>query len=202
MGALAAGSKACRGASARPDGAWWWAVRPAAVANQLAVSASTLRELSTLYADWLSPVAARGRDRPGAHRRYTPEDIKILSEIGSLVQAGYPREKVRAMLRAPAERAGFAVAQLPARDGRDDEIARLKRELEAERDLVKHVYGRVAPLEQRLEEARAKIEKLQRALAQAELANTLLQRENGALRFELDEIARERQRPLWKRVLS
>jgi hypothetical protein len=39
-------------------------------------------------------------------------------------------------------------------------------------------------------------------LKQAELANTLLRRENGALRFQLEEIARERQRPLWKRVLS
>ena len=133
-------------------------VRPAAVAGQLAVSASTLREWSTLYAEWLSPVAARGRDRPGAHRRYTPEDIGVLSEVARVLQAGYRREDVPRMLRPRAERASGSLAQPSARDERADEIAGLKRELEAERDLVKHVYGRVAPLEQRLEETGRRLE--------------------------------------------
>ena len=125
-------------------------------------------------------MAARGRDRPGAHRRYTPEDIGVLSDIARLLQAGGSgREDVRARLRRPAERPRDPLVQPPARDERDDEIAPLKRELESERDLVEHVYGRVAPLQRRLEEARASIESLQRALAQAEMANTLLRRENA-----------------------
>lgn len=180
--------------------------RPAAVARRLAVSASTLREWSTLYAEWLSPVAARGRDRPGAHRRYTPEDIGVLAQVAQVLQAGFGREAVPRMLRQRQQRTNDSLSPPSARD---DEIARLKRELEAEHDLVKHVYGRLAPLEQRLEQtgrrleqARADVEKVRLALAQNELANSVLRRENGALRLQLDEIARERARPLWKRVLS
>src|SRR5438477_12575732 len=50
-------------------------LRPKEVRTQLAVSASTLRDWSTAYKDYLSP-AAQVAPAPGrAHRRYTAADV-------------------------------------------------------------------------------------------------------------------------------
>lgn len=74
---------------------------PSDVAHELNVSSSTLRRWSTEFADFLSGFAGRPELSPSGepvHRRYTDEDVKILSSISELLSRGLTYREIAAQL--------------------------------------------------------------------------------------------------------
>lgn len=80
----------------RPSGA---VLRPAEVAEALAVSPATLRRWSRRFAPFLRAAEAAGE---GGHRRYTPEDLATLRQIKERLEAGATYDEVETLLRQAA----------------------------------------------------------------------------------------------------
>lgn len=66
---------------------------PRDVANELEISTSTLRRWSDEFADYLSIGAGTAKGR--SHRRYTDNDVGMLSKIKMLMDSGLTYEQVR-----------------------------------------------------------------------------------------------------------
>jgi len=77
-------------------------LRPADAARQLGIPASTLRRWSRRFAAFLSPEANGAARENGfrSHRRYTPEDLRVLARCKTLLSAGRTFEQVAAMLES------------------------------------------------------------------------------------------------------
>lgn len=74
--------------------------RPAEAAQLLGIPASTLRRWSGQFADFLS--SARREPGDGGHRRYTPADLQVLSEVKQMLGRGMTYQQVRARLAQQA----------------------------------------------------------------------------------------------------
>ena len=75
-------------------------LRPSEVADQLGISAATLRRWSSRFSDLLD--LADGGQESGSHRRYTEHDLEMLASVKRLLEQGwtdalralYPDEKI------------------------------------------------------------------------------------------------------------
>ena len=183
-------------------------LRPKQVCAQLAVSASTLRDWSTAFKDYLSP-AAQAVPAPGhAHRRYTAADVQVLARIGELVHRGHGREEIKRLLSPPAQ--PVAPAGTPASTPDADLAGRLRR-LE---DALAHARARVGLLEEQVVEDEHRLEaeraahaetrrallEAQRKLAEAQRANARLVDANLGLHAQVARLEREVNAPVWQRV--
>jgi len=70
--------------------------RPTEIARSLDVSPSTIRRWSELFADHLSALAKP--TEPGQHRKYTEDDLAVLSYIASRTIAGVSLEEIAELL--------------------------------------------------------------------------------------------------------
>ena len=80
------------------------ALRPAEVAEQLGISAATLRRWSSRFGEFLE-LGDSGQDG-GSHRRYTANDVATLARVQQLLEQGWTYEQVADRLKqgsGPAE---------------------------------------------------------------------------------------------------
>lgn len=71
-------------------------LRPSEVADQLGISAATLRRWSSRFGDLLD-LADSGQES-GSHRRYTTHDLETLAHIKRLLEQGWTYEQVASQL--------------------------------------------------------------------------------------------------------
>jgi DNA-binding transcriptional MerR regulator len=96
--------------------------RPKEVAEQLAISAASLRHWSNEFADYLSPAAQKQITGKGtsAQRRYTDHDIVVFTKVKQLLSDGNTYEEVLRRLQAePLDESGEDIleASRPAPNG-------------------------------------------------------------------------------------
>jgi DNA-binding transcriptional MerR regulator len=136
-------------------------LRPKDVRAQLSVSASTLRDWTTWFKEYLSP-AVQVTPEPGrVHRRYTAADVQKLAQIGQLLHLGHKREEVKRQLGAPDRSEHSACGQESEQDRR---VQALEASLARARGLIKSLKSECGRAEQ-LREA----ESAAKAQAQREL---------------------------------
>lgn len=84
--------------------------RPQEAAQRLGIASSTLRLWSSHFANELSDIARKvdpGGGGSAAQRRYTDDDIRILSQVKQFLGQGLTYEEVKRRLRPPSvERSG------------------------------------------------------------------------------------------------
>ncbi|RUA16268.1 MAG: hypothetical protein DSY55_04560 [Clostridia bacterium] len=103
-------------------------MRPAEVIQTLGIPASTLRRWSRRFASFLSPEAngdARGHDRRG-HRRYTQDDLVILTRCKALLNEGKTLNEVAQHLEANFASQSLTVAGEIDDEGEEDVIGALQ----------------------------------------------------------------------------
>lgn len=102
--------------SSRPerDQAGVATLRPAEVAEALAVSPATLRRWSRRFAPFLQAAETAGE---GGHRRYTPEDLATLRRIKERLEAGATYDEVETLLRQAANGVAPEAAPSPRLSG-------------------------------------------------------------------------------------
>jgi DNA-binding transcriptional MerR regulator len=71
-------------------------LRPSEVADQLGISAATLRRWSSRFGDLLD--LADGGQESGSHRRYTAHDLETLARVKRLLEQGWTYEQVAGQL--------------------------------------------------------------------------------------------------------
>ncbi|MGI5837825.1 MAG: MerR family transcriptional regulator [Chloroflexota bacterium] len=96
--------------------------RPQEAAQRLGIASSTLRLWSTHFASELSEIARKvdpSGAGPIAQRRYTDDDIRVLSQVKQLLGQGLTYEEVKRRLRPPtierANRDHYLSAERPSR---------------------------------------------------------------------------------------
>jgi DNA-binding transcriptional MerR regulator len=86
-------------------------LRPAEVAERLAISAATLRRWSSRFGEFLE--LSDGTQDGGSHRRYTENDLATLARVQQLLEQGWTYEQVADRLAHgsdPVERSVDAIA--------------------------------------------------------------------------------------------
>lgn len=83
-------------------------LRPSEVADQLGISAATLRRWSSRFGDLLD--LADGGQESGSHRRYTTHDLETLASIKHLLEQGWTYEQVASQLAQSGEASAHDLA--------------------------------------------------------------------------------------------
>jgi len=115
--------------------------RPGEVASQLGIAGSTLRLWSVRFAEELSEQASKASAESSgqwAQRRYTEEDLELLSKVKSLLAQGLTYQEVKRQLRASSRppttappRRPDAARPDPLPDGLEIRMAALQEEIRA-----------------------------------------------------------------------
>ncbi|HNS03763.1 MAG TPA: MerR family transcriptional regulator [Anaerolineae bacterium] len=71
-------------------------LRPSEVAEQLGISAATLRRWSSRFSPFLD--LADGDQESGSHRRYSAHDLEVLARVKQLLEQGWTYEQVASQL--------------------------------------------------------------------------------------------------------
>jgi DNA-binding transcriptional MerR regulator len=91
-------------------------LRPSDVADQLGISAATLRRWSSRFSELLD--LGDGGQESGSHRRYTEHDLETLASVKRLLEQGWTYEQVASQLdqngREPATDPGPLVDEIVA----------------------------------------------------------------------------------------
>ncbi len=86
-------------------------LRPAEVAEQLSISAATLRRWSSRFSPFLD--LAEGDQESGSHRRYSAHDLETLARVKHLLEQGWTYEQVAGQLEQGAGEAQDAPEAWP-----------------------------------------------------------------------------------------
>ncbi len=177
-------------------------LRPKDVRAQLAVSASTLRQWSELFKDYLSPAAQTSTEAGRAHRRYTPGDVQVLARVGQLIHVGHRYQEVRQLL--PSSRSHEpAEQQARTQDAeRDRRIRLLEGALAQARVRIDALEEQCTRCERLLAVERGAKAEARRKLTEALRVNERLTQANIGLHAQVAYLERERDGPVWKRIFQ
>jgi DNA-binding transcriptional MerR regulator len=163
--------------------------RPKEVAEQFGVTPATLRLWSTHFEDHLSPAAQRAMTENGgaAQRRYTDDDLRVLSRAKTLLATGFTYEEVKLRLGGianegvPGDTGGAADAPLAPAVARDEPTSAIDTTFPEPARLV------IAALQESLQAKEETLGSKQETIAALTTTVAVLQEQLAGLKDEMAE---------------
>ncbi len=178
--------------------------RPIEVAQSLGISSSTLRLWSNQFASLLSEQARKepsGSGSAPAQRRYTDDDLRLLTLAKELLDQGLTYEDTRTRLQPPAAPALTHGATPPPQAGTtstqgEADLTRALQEALQVKDRT------IAALQESLAFMDVYLQTVLQEREDARARERLLQQQLQQIQFEPDVDAPDQTRPWWKRLLA
>ncbi|HEX2922529.1 MAG TPA: MerR family transcriptional regulator [Chloroflexota bacterium] len=181
--------------------------RPQDVAEKLGIAPSTLRLWSQHFANQLSNAARKAPSAGGgapAQRRYTDDDIRVLSQVKSLLSQGQTYDDVKLKLRGEA--AKQEVAQATATTQSTTTVAVFTEEAQSSLLAMKEALAAkdktIGALKESLTFMDAYLHAIREDREDARGKTQLLEKELDKLRTQNRELMDKVSKPWWKILLG